>query len=257
MKPWKLDETRYSYVKENPYEVAVLPIGATEPHNLHMPYGTDTITTTMLGDLFCEQAHKMGANVCLLPCLPFGVDTNLLGYPMTISLNPSTLDVIIRDVIVSLELHKIRKVVLLNGHGGNSLKHTLREFYGKTQVHLSLINWYEVCKDHYAELFEDAGDHAGEMETSIGLHLFPHLMDPSAADDGSVKPPRLYGMKEGWVQVTRPWHIVTTNSGVGNPHPGTAEKGKKLVDLLVERVSRYLKELSEAEIDNHFPFKSE
>jgi creatinine amidohydrolase len=220
-----------------------------------MPYGTDIIETRMLGDLICQKARELGARVALLPCIPFGVDSNLMGFPMTISLNPSTLDVIIRDVIVSLETHNIKKVVILNGHGGNSLKHTLREFYGKTSVHISLVNWYEVGKDQYDELFEDVGDHAGEMETSLGLYLFPELIDLSQADDGAVRPPKLYGMKEGWVQITRPFHTVTSNCGVGNPHPGSAEKGKRLVEIIVERVAKYLKELSDAEMDENFPFE--
>ncbi len=257
MKPWKLDEVKYSYVRQIPYKIAMLPIGATEPHNLHMPYGTDTLTTTILGDLICEKAHSMGAKVALLPAIPYGVNTNQLSYPMVISLNPSTLDVVIRDIIVSLETQGVRKLVLLNGHGGNDFKHTLREFYGKTQVHLSLINWYQVAADYYDELFTDAGDHAGEMETSIGMYLFPELVDVSLADKGQVKTPRLYGIQEGWVNITRPWHILTTNTGVGNPHPATKEKGEKLVQIIVERVSRYLKELSETPIDDSFPYKTE
>jgi len=255
MKPWRLSEVKYSYVKDNPYEAAVLPIGATEPHNLHLPYGTDTIETEILGNLICERAHSLGAKVVLLPCLPFSVDSNLLGLPMTLSLNPSTLDVIIRDIIVSIELHQIKKLVILNGHGGNSLKHTLREFFGKTAVHLSLVNWYEVAQDRYSELFEDEGDHAGEMETSLALHLFPELVDLSLADDGATRQPRLYGMKEKWVHVTRPWHIVTKNAGCGDPRQATAEKGKKLTEIIVERVGRYLYELCAAEMDKNFPYE--
>ena len=144
MRPWKLSEVKYSYVKENPYQVAILPLGATEPHNLHLPYGTDVFQVEMICDRICEKAHAQGAKVALLPALPFGVESNLMEFPMPISLNPSTLDLVIQDILESLETSGIRKVIIMNGHGGNSLKHTLREIYGKTSVFTCLVNWYDV-----------------------------------------------------------------------------------------------------------------
>jgi len=254
MRPWHLCEVKYSYVKDHPYEVAVLPVGAIEPHNLHLPYGTDTITTERLGDLACARAHERGARVALLPALAYGVDTNLLGFPMAMSVRPSTLDRLIGDLVDSLAAHGLRKLVLLNGHGGNSLKNTLRELFGRTPVFLSLIDWYAMGKDLYPTLFSDPGDHAGEMETSVGLHLFPELVELGRADDGAVHPCRLEAVRRGWVQITRPWHLATTHSGVGDPRRATAEKGARLVAELTERIAGYLVELAAAEMDERFPY---
>lgn len=254
MRPWKLLEVNYSYIKDHPYEVAVLPIGATEPHNLHMPYGTDAITVEKIGEKICEKAYELGANVCLLPCVPYGVDSNQMGFPMVMSLNPSTVDIIIRDITVSLEAHGIKKLVVLNGHGGNTFKQALREFYGKTQVFISLVDWWRVLLDRYDELFENPDDHAGEMETSIGLHLFPEFIDLDKADDGGVRQSRFEAVREGWAQITRPWHLLTKNAGVGDPRKATAEKGEKALDIVVDRISNYLKELSDAEMDEMFPY---
>ncbi len=255
MKPWRLSEVKYSFVKDNPYQVAVLPIGATEPHNLHMPYGTDAITVGMVGDAICEEAHKQGANVALLPTIPYGVDTNLLGFPMAMSINPSTLDLLITDLVNSLETHGVHKLVILNGHGGNSLKHTLRELFPQTSVFISLIDWYAIVKDVYFDIFENPDDHAGEMETSIAMHWFPELVDVSLADSGSVKPSTFEAINKGWVQVTRPWDIVTTNSGVGDPRQASADKGKQVIEVLKERLATYIKELSDATIDESFPYE--
>ena len=58
MRPYILSEVNYAYTKANPYEVAVLPLGATEPHNLHLPYGTDMYEGTIIGEKICEEAHK-------------------------------------------------------------------------------------------------------------------------------------------------------------------------------------------------------
>jgi creatinine amidohydrolase len=75
-----------------------------------------------------------------------------------------------------------------------------------------------------------------------------------AADDGNVRSTRFEAVNRGWVSITRPWHLLTTNSGAGNPHGATAEKGRALMDVLVERISGFLVELASAEIDDNFPF---
>jgi creatinine amidohydrolase len=254
MRPWKLSDVNLKYVKENPYQVAVLPLGATEPHNLHLPYGTDTIQSEAICDRICEQAHALGAKVALLPAIPFGVDTNLMEFPMPISINPSTLDLLISDIVDSLEYHGIRKIVIVNGHGGNSLKHTLRELYGKTSAFVCLVNWYEVAHDLYPQLFKEVGDHAGAMETSMMQYLCPELVDLSLADDGATRTARFEALNQGWVQVTRPFHLVTTNCGVGNPQEASPDKAEQVVNRIVERISRFLKELSDAEMDDLFPY---
>ena len=259
MRPWKLAETNYADVKQRAFEVAVLPLGATEPHNLHLPYGTDTLEGDAIGEHLCQEAHRRGAKVVLLPTIPYGTETNQRDFPLSMNLNPSTLSAVITDLVDSLVNHGVRKIVLLNSHGGNELKQLLRELYGRTEAKLFLCNWYRVLEDVYDELFEDAGDHAGEMETALGLAFFPELVARNedgtlAADDGAMAETKFEAVNRGWVSITRPWRLLTTNTGAGNPHPATAEKGRRMMDLLVERLAGFLVELSEAPIDERFPY---
>jgi creatinine amidohydrolase len=152
MRPWLLAETNYAYTKEHPFEVAVLPLGATEPHNLHLPYGTDLFEATILGEKICEEAHRRGAKVVLLPTMPYGTETNMRAFPLAMNVNPSTLGLVVRDLVASLVQSGIRKVLLLNSHGGNDLKPLLRELYGSSPAHLFLCNWYQMVADEYASL---------------------------------------------------------------------------------------------------------
>jgi creatinine amidohydrolase len=175
------------------------------------------------------------------------------------NLYPTTLCQVITDLLESLVRAGIHKVVLLNGHGGNDLKWVLRELYGRTPAHLFLCNWYTVCSDVYREIFEQPDNHAGEMETSLALACFPELVarnpDGSlAADNGRPAETRFEAVNRGWVSITRPWHLLTTNAGVGNPHAATAEKGQRLIDMVVERLSQFLVELSAATVDERFPY---
>ena len=259
MKPWVLAENNYAYIKEQRYEVAVLPLGATEPHNLHLPYGTDVFEGSIVGDKICEAAHNAGAKVILLPTIPFGTETNLREFPLAINLNPSTLNRVIMDVVDSLLGDGIRKIVLLNSHGGNGMKPLLREMSGKTDAHLFLCNWYQALDDVYFEIFEKAEDHAGEMETSFGLAFFPELVAQNddgtlPADDGGTNETKLEALNQGWVSITRPWHLLTRNSGAADPHAATAEKGEKMMAVLVERLGKFLVELSNEKITDQFPY---
>lgn len=259
MRDWKLAETNYGYVKDHPFEVAILPFGATEPHNLHLPYGTDTFQGDVIGGRICEEAHRRGARVVLLPTIPYGTETNQMAFPMVMNLNPSTMLEMVSDLVDSLVEHDVLKIVLLNSHGGNDLKPIVRELYGDSPAHLFVCNWYQVLADVYDELFDDAGDHAGEMETSLALAFFPEHVARNddgtlSADEVAMAASRFEAVNRGWVSITRPWHLLTTNAGAGNPHPATAEKGERMVELLVERLASFVVELSNSELDERFPF---
>ncbi len=257
--PWLLSETNYAQVKQQPYEVAILPFGATEPHNLHLPYGTDIFEADEVGRQICAAAWQRGARVVLLPTIPFGTETNQRALPLSMNLLPSTLLAVVRDLVESLTLSGLRKVVLLNSHGGNDFKPVLRELYGRTPAHLFLCNWYQVLADVQHDLFNDPGDHAGEMETAFALAYFPDLIarqaDGSlAADDGAMAPTRFDAVNRGWINITRPWHLLTTNTGAGNPHPATADQGRRMMALLVERLAGFLVELAASPVDERFPY---
>lgn len=255
MRPWILAETNYDDVRSGPaYEIAVLPFGATEPHNLHLPYGTDTFQVDILADRICEEAHRRGARALRLPTMPYGTETNQMRFPLAMNVNPTTLAAVVGDLVASLATHGVRKCLLLNGHGGNDFKWLLRQMYGTTPVHLFLCNWYKVAADRYAEMFEDAGDHAGEMETSMGLAHFPELVHMERADDGTMARTQLDAVNRGWVEITRPWHLLTTNSGAGNPFPATAAKGHALTDLVVDRLAGFLVEAAALPADETFPY---
>ncbi|MDR1383547.1 MAG: creatininase family protein [Planctomycetaceae bacterium] len=256
---WNLAKANYAAVKSQKFEIAVLPIGATEPHNLHLPYSTDTLLGIGVGERICESAWNRGAKVMLLPAIPYGTETNQREFPFSMNINPSTMYRLITDLTESLSYQGIQKIVLLNSHGGNDFKGYLREMHGKYQTKLFLCDWFKVFNDVYKEIFEEPDDHAGEMETSIALALFPELVARDAdgkllADSGHKQSTRFEAVNRGWISVTRAWHLLTTNTGAGNPHKATAEKGEKVIAVIVERIAAFLKELSDSPLDERFPF---
>ena len=262
MRPWILAETNFWQVKQTDYQVAVLPMGATEPHNLHLPYGTDSLEVETLGSQACQAAWQRGAKVVLLPTIPYGTETNMSRCALAMNVNPSTLGRVIADLTASLAEHGIHKLLILNGHGGNEFKPAVRELMNQSPVQLFVCDWFRgLSSDLQGELFDDPGDHAGAVETSLGLAFFDHLIrkEPDgslAADDGAVRKSRFDAVNEGWVGISRPWHLLTTNTGSGDPHGASREKGERLMQVMVQRLSEFLVQLAESQLDDEFPFET-
>jgi len=248
-RPYVLSETTWKTVDATPYGVAILPWGATEAHNYHLPYATDNIQAEQIAIRAAERAWNAGARVVVLPVVPFGVNTTQLDIKLCLNLNPSTQAALLADLVSSLEGQGIHKLLILNGHGGNDFRQMIRELQPKTRVFLSMINWWS-CVDT-KQFVEEAGDHAGEAETAAMLHLAPDLVRPlSEAGPGRARPSRLTGIREGWAWAPRRWTQVTADTGIGNPAKATAAKGEAYVAAAVERIAGFLKELYELDLND-------
>ena len=79
-------------------------------------------------------------------------------------------------------------------------------------------------------------------------------MKPEQADAGKAQPTRFEAVNRGWISITRPWHLATTNTGMGDPSAASAEKGRRLMDIVVERLAGFLVELAAAKMDERFPY---
>ena len=177
-----------------------------------------------------------------------------MGFPYTINVGQTVLDALVTDVLRSLEHHSIFKMIILNGHGGNDFKPLLRSLYGKTKVFVSLVDWWKVGSDKAATIFENAGEHADEMETSVGLALFGDLIRLDEAGSGKTRSPRFEAIRKGWVSFARPWHLLAKDSTVGDPRKATKAKGEAYVQLVVDRLSKYVTELAASKMDARFPY---
>lgn len=248
MRPYVLLETNWKSVRHADYAVAILPWGATEAHNYHLPYGTDVIEAERIAIECARRAWERGARVIVLPAIPFGVQTGQLDIELCINMNPSTQAMVLADVVHSLEVQGIHKLLVFNSHGGNDFKQMIRELQPTTEVFLSAVNWWQVgeARDHFVDL----GDHAGELETSVMLALAPELVLPlSEAGDGAERKPAIRALRERWVWAPRPWTQVSADTGIGNPAKATAEKGRAYLEEVTEKIASYLVELAAADIE--------
>ena len=245
-KPYLLAESTWETIRAIAFEVAIVPWGATEAHNRHLPYATDTIETEAVAARAAELAWDRGAKVLVLPAVPFGVQTGQLDVPFCLNLNPSTQALVLRDLIESLEPHGIGKLVVLNGHGGNDFRQIIRELQPGSSIFLCQANWYAAADPK--SFFAVPGDHAGELETSVTLALAPRLVRPlSEAGPGKARRFKVRALREGWAWAPRQWTQVTDDTGVGDPKEATVEKGERFLAAVTDRLAEFLVELAKAD----------
>lgn len=253
MRPYLLAESNWKDIKEQNVELVILPWGATEAHNYHLPYATDNIQVDHMAAEAAKKAWKKGAGVLVLPCIPFGVNTGQTDIRLNINMYPSTQAAVLNDIIEVLNRQKINKLLILNGHGGNDFKTMIREAGVRYPgMLLASCSWFKsLDKSKY---FEHMGDHADEMETSLIMYLAGNLVRPlHEAGSGRDKQFKVKALRENWAWAERKWSQVTEDTGVGNPSASSKEKGKayfrdvtdKLAELFVDLASADPKDMYE------------
>lgn len=251
-RPYVLAETNWKSVKETYYTVAILPWGATEAHNYHLPYATDNIQAEQIAIKSAKLAWNNHAKIVVLPTIPFGVNTGQMDISLCMNLNPSTQYAILKDIVNDLAKHNIHKLVIINGHGGNNFKQIIRELSLEfPEVFVCALNWWNCVNT--TRYFEEPGDHAGELETSVMMHLTPNLVLPlNDAGNGLEKTFKITGLKEGWVSAQRKWTSISNDTGVGNPKKASKEKGEIFIKAVSEKIGDFFTELHHANLENMY-----
>lgn len=252
-RPFVLHEANYRQLLDLKPNVAVLPWGATEAHNYHLPHGTDVIEGTAVGEALVERANARGARCLLLPTVPFGNDNAQLTQVATITMRGTTQYAVLHDVAESLVRQGIDRMVLLNFHGGNEFKTMIRDVMLDLPIFIVQVHGY-ITADWKPILDDKGGDHANEFETSLMLHIAPEWVQMHLAGDGVTATYKLPSLKaSAAVWSPRDWASLTKDTGTGNPKLATAEKGRKIFELLVDAAVPILTELSAAKLGD-FPF---
>ncbi len=238
--------SNYGEVKKHRYDLTILPWGATEPHNLHLPYLTDCI---LPHDIAVDAARlvleRSGVYCMVMPPVPFGAhNPGQRELPFCIHTRYATQQAILEDIVASLYVQGMRRLLILSGHGGNHFKGMIRDLaFAYPDFLIATADWFAVVPP--AGYFEEkTDDHAGESETSVLLYYRPELVVMEQAGEGRSEPFNLPSLNAKVAWAPRHWDKATKDTGVGNPKLATAEKGKGYVKDVVEKLSVLFEELS-------------
>lgn len=240
-----LEESSWEYVKSSGITTALLPWGATEAHNFHLPYGTDTILAGYVAAEAAETANKSGASSIVLPSVAYGVNSGQMEVKLCMNINPSTQTAILRDILFVLDKHKINKLIIVNAHGGNAFQPIIRELSLEfPNIMMFSVNWWTACRQE--QYFNEPGDHAGELETSCIQAIAPELVAPiEKAGNGAETKFKIKALKDKWAWTPRRWIYISNDTGVGNPTASSAEKGAKFLKCCIEKLSEFIVEISD------------
>jgi creatinine amidohydrolase len=253
-KEFDLTRANYGTVKSLKYDVAILPWGATEPHNLHLPYLTDSILSHEIAVGSAELAfERHGVRCMVLPPVTFGSQNpGQQELPFCIHSRYETQKAILQDIVASLQLQGFSRLLIINGHGGNSFKNMIRDLYCVYPDFLiASSEWFKICKG--TDFFDDPNDHADELETSVMMHYHPELVNLSEAGEGRSGGFSAALLKEGKVWIPRNWGRVSSDTGIGNPAKATAAKGAAFAEAVVSRYADFLKDFTEEDLDTPLP----
>jgi len=232
--------TACDFEKKN-FKIALLAVGSTETHGPHLPFSTDTYVAYEIA----RAVAKRVGNAFVVPPLFFGMSEHYRQGPFYISLKPENLISVLDDIFDSIYSNNIRKIVVINGHDGNiaPLEVAGRNFKvaHKDVVIAVLEKWWELpgklIKEGLFEVWDGLG-HAGEGETSICLHLFGDLVRMEEAEGRVPYLPANLDLKWDFSELT---DTVAT----GDPKKATAEKGRKMMEVVVEAVVSFIREMEE------------
>ena len=236
MKTVRLEEMNTKSFLAAKFTAAIIPIGACESHGDHMPFGTDGLTAHTLA---VKVAERLQSTFVLPPCY-LGMSEHYHHQPIAISLSHDTQIRVLKDKISSLVRWGLTKIFILNGHDGNIAVAEIaaREMkLSYPKISIGVIDWWVVVpKMLPADLFEVWGGngHAGELETSIGLSLFPNLMN---MEDARGMVPEL----SPFVKEIFLFNELTKYGATGAPTHGTKEKGDQVVKVVVDYLVEYLR----------------
>ena len=261
-----LSVSTYGVARQHQYDVAILPWGATEPHNLHLPYMTDCILSHAVAVDAAQRAlDRYGVRCMVLPPVMMGSQNpGQRDLPFCIHYHYETQFAILKDIVASLAHQGLRRLLIINGHGGNSFKQMIRDMEaplsspeGDTNVSktieapsgavggaplLASAEWFKMAPAK--EYFDQPGDHADEIETSVMMHYHPELVRLEEAGEGRSRQFAIPALREGKVWMPRHWTLVTEDTGIGNPALSTAEKGRRFADACADGFALFLRDFA-------------
>ncbi len=218
----------------------VIPIAALEQHGRHMPVFTDSL---LVGEVVRRAHEPLQSKVLVLPVMWLGNSHHHMDFAGTTSAEPRVYLDLLASMMENWIQHGFRRIVLVNGHGGNDVPgrqviFELRQRYRERSDLLLLMATYWTLADPTASvdgLVQSQMGHAGEWETSMILRLAPdwvkgHATIPPVSQDEPFAP-----AAHGWTMPDRSrW------GHIGSPAEASAAKGEALLQCFADGLTSFL-----------------
>lgn len=222
--------------------VVIVPVGSTEQHGPHLPVQVDSL---LVGEIACRAARRASAAtaVVVTPTVWTGLAEHHMSLGGTLTLDFSTFLAILRSICRSLVRQNFRRILLLNGHGGNvtALNVVVNELTAELGIPLATTTYWLLASDAFASILEHQKNvrHACEAETSMMLALVPSLVDMNLAAEavGPTSPELSDTVASDAAYRWRSFKSRTSHGAIGDPRSASPEKGGRLLSAAAEAVA--------------------
>lgn len=229
------------------YDVALIPVGATEQHGPNLAMGVDWRIAQAMAQRVAAELSPI-AVVC--PPLPFGLSAHHMAFPGTLSIGPDAFRAVLTDVVLSFKAHGITKVVFVNGHRGNEniLGVLITELNYRHGVEAASTFWMTQASDVIARHRKTTRwGHACEIETAVAMAVTEDLVRPDALEPGDLIED--YGALEDNYQpfaanVVRSFASRTRNGVFGDATQATRDSGIEISDVAVQRTVAFVRDFA-------------
>lgn len=223
--------------------ILILPIGSTEQHGPHLPTGVDYLLVSEVAQRTAAELEAAGTPALVAPVMPFGLADHHMSFGGTFTLEESAFRAVLASLVRSGVRQGFRKIVLLNGHGGNvhaviSAAAELSDELGVSVV----ASTYWLAAPGFAQILEDQSSvqHACEAETSMMLVVAPELVDREKFADAIPKSgPFVMNEPAGLVR-RRPFSFYTSTGVMGDPRRASVQKGEALLSEAARSLAKTL-----------------
>jgi len=226
-----LAETTWTEAAATEADLVALPVGSTEQHGPHAPLSTDTLSAEAVA---AAGADAYDGKVVVAPALPYGISAEHRHFPGTLWLAPDTFRHTVRDVIESLAGHGWDRVVVVNGHGGNTdaLREVAAAVTREGIACTAAFTWFDAVDpgDIGHEPDPDDMGHAGAVETSVLMHHAPHLVREERLAEAAEGGSDAWGEWVAGTNLAYDSTEFTENGTVGDPTASSAERGAELIE---------------------------
>lgn len=234
----RLERMTSKAVEDGRFDKAILPVGATEFHGPHLPYGTDTIGAEVLAEAI---ARDLGRTL-VLPALSYGVSHHHMAWPWTLSIRPDTMIAVVQDIAESLIAHGIQKLLILTAHDGNPgpAEAAARILSQEHDMSVALFSgWQGKSSKLLAPDWDIDLDHAGQSELSLVLYAAPETARPDLATEEP------HQFMDHPVEVIGGFDGTVPKGFSGNAMAATAEEGEAIVQAIAGLVVPFLRRLED------------
>lgn len=234
-------------------EVALLPTGSVEQHGPALPLGTDFLAAEATVERFADRDDR--EDTIILPTVPVGVSVHHRQFDGSLWTDPDTFADYVADIAASVASHGVEKVVVVNGHGGNSgaLQRAARRLRDEEIAFVAPWNWWDNLGPLIEELLDTSLGHADEVETSAMLAAAPDLVRKAALEEAEENGADSWGKTVQGASVGFDAIDFTESGAVGKPTNGTAEIGNELLDRAGEDLVALVEWLAEQDQADLWP----